>query len=307
MSRSRNVKARRADDTFKKSVLHEVGVEGNGGFGSQSVTGSARAEETEERPRPSPGGGGAGAPDPEDTQPGFPLEGKRWLGLRRDPIGPDRTRPPHAAPGPPALRTQAVRGTYQQALHVDGVSAPATHRLLCRVHERAGQFPRRPLLTHAAQPAAPGPRTPGALPPSPAPVGRRSRHAGSGSQARAGLAACPPVHLARPGRGHTRRCPAGRGGITQAGGERADPRLSGRGARHLSACAVRRPQCACARRRPLPRANPPPKPGARETKGGGIHGGDGEGEGRDGAGLQGKGAGRETTGCGENAVSPPNS
>lgn len=252
-------------------------------------------------------GGGGGAPDPEDTQPGFPSEGKRWLGLRRDPIGPDRTRPPHAAPGPPALRTQAVRGTYQQALHVDGVSAPATHRLLCRVHERAGQFPRRPLLTHAAQPAAPGPRTPGALPPSPAPVGRRSRHAGSGSQARAGLAACPPVHLARPGRGHTRRCPAGRGGITQAGGERADPRLSGRGARHLSACAVRRPQCACARRRPLPRANPPPKPGARETKGGGIHGGDGEGEGRDGAGLQGKGAGRETTGCGENAVSPPNS
>lgn len=237
------------------------------------------------------------------------MAGKRRLGLRRDPIGPHQTRPapPHAAPRPPARRTPAVRGAYQQALHVDGVSAPATHRLLCGVHEQAGQFPRWPLLTHATQPAAPGPRTPGALPPSPARVGRRSRHAGSRSQARTGLAACPPVHLARPGRGHTRRCPAGPEGITQAGGERADPRLSGRSARHLSACAVRRPQCACARRRPLPRANPLPKPGARETKGGGIHGGDGEGEGRDGAGLSGKGAGRGTTGGRENAIFARNS
>ncbi|XP_060024723.1 uncharacterized protein LOC132531151 [Lagenorhynchus albirostris] len=51
--------------------------------------------------------------------------------------------------------------------------------------------------------------------------------------------------LARPALGRARSCPTTPGAGTRAGGEQGDPRLSGRQARHLPACAVRRPQCAC--------------------------------------------------------------
>jgi hypothetical protein len=63
----------------------------------------------------------------------------------------------------PSVRPRA----HQQALHVDGVPAAAADGLFRRVHEKAGQSTRRPLLTHAAERAARAPRAPRALPPSP--------------------------------------------------------------------------------------------------------------------------------------------
>ena len=95
-------------------------------------------------------------------EPGSPREQPRGHPRARGPP----TRTPFPAPNP--------GGAYQQALHVDGVAAATAHRLLRRVHEQAGQLPRRSLLTHADWPVAPRLAPPRALPPSPAPLGRRT-------------------------------------------------------------------------------------------------------------------------------------
>ena len=231
--------------------------------------------------------------DPDDRGSGFPAK-------REQAAGPGtRPRPtPRRARAPGAPGTSHPPGAYQQALHVDGVAAPAAHRLLRRVHQQAGQFPRRPLLTHAAQPAAPRlaprelsrllPLRPGAAPNAPVPGGR----------ARTGPAACSEAPLPRPARERTRHCPTTWGATEQAGGEQGDPRFSGLQARHLPACAVRRPQCACL---PLPersqaltlsRGRSSGKPG-RE-----IHGEDGKGEEEAEREFQKKGTGPEKRGRG---------
>lgn len=51
--------------------------------------------------------------------------------------------------------------------------------------------------------------------------------------------------MVRPGRPRTRPCPEVPGSVTQSRGPHGAPLLFRRHAHHLSACAVRRPQCAC--------------------------------------------------------------
>lgn len=199
---------------------------------------------------PAPGWGW-GVPIQETLRPASPRRdggGRAW----------DPTPPPHPAPrGAPGARDSAVPRTHQQALHVDGVSAPAAHRLLGRVHQLAGQPARRPLLTHAA----PRPRPPrvsrllrGGPPAAPT---RRPR-------SRAGAAPRAVPRRAGPGRGRTRTA-HGRGVTTRVGGEQGHPRLPGRPAAISPHAQCAAPSAQARRRRNAPRANPLPEAGAREN------------------------------------------